>query len=245
MVRKSTGGIVIGTANGLTLVGKTLSLAAASGSSAGAVTTGAQTLAGAKTLTANLTVPRGWAVVSSDSISITLGQFGITANAAIGVNGVQLGASAGLVSAINSSIPVWLRGNMTDGAAAVGVVSDALNALSTSGAKIHSFRNATVEKASIDKDGKLMVGTGDSTGTPGAATINQPSGKAALAAGTGAAGIVITNSLVTANSHIHITPLDIDATALRYKVAAAPGSFTITTNANTTAIWKFQFLVIN
>lgn len=84
---------------------------------------------------------------------------------------------------------------------------------------------------------------GDSSASPGAATINQPSGKAAVAAG--ASSVVITNSTVTTSSHIFITPLDIDTTLKEWKVAAANGSFTFTGNANATAAFKFQFLVVN
>lgn len=50
---------------------------------------------------------------------------------------------------------VAVSGQAANGASAVGVASDNTNALSTSGAKIHSFRNASVEKAFIDKDGQL------------------------------------------------------------------------------------------
>lgn len=48
--------ITIGTANGLSLVGQALSLGAAGAAAAGAVTTGAQTWAGAKSLTSPLTI---------------------------------------------------------------------------------------------------------------------------------------------------------------------------------------------
>lgn len=52
----NTGDVTIGTANGLSLAGQVLSLAAAAAGAAGAVTTGTQTLAGAKTLTGLTTI---------------------------------------------------------------------------------------------------------------------------------------------------------------------------------------------
>jgi hypothetical protein len=50
-----------------------------------------------------------------------------------------------------------VKGNAADGASAVGVISDTANALSTAGAKLHSFRNNTTEKAYFDKDGGLVI----------------------------------------------------------------------------------------
>lgn len=101
------------------------------------------------------------------------------------------------------------------------------NALGVVGAQNGSFQHST-----------------DSTAAPGAATINKLAGKSALAAVTGAAGIDITNSLVAVGDHIHLTPIDIDVTAVTYKAVAGAGKFTVTTGANTTAIWKFQWLVV-
>jgi hypothetical protein len=48
---------------------------------------------------------------------------------------------------------VVVRGGIADSAAAVSVYVDSLSSLTTAGAKIASFRNSTVEKAYIDKDG--------------------------------------------------------------------------------------------
>lgn len=84
----------------------------------------------------------------------------------------------------------------------------------------------------------------DSTAAPGAATINKFSGKSALAVGTGAAGITITNSLVAIGDQIQITPIDIDATIAKYKAVAGAGNFVVTTDVNATAIWKYQWQVL-
>ena len=58
------------------------------------------------------------------------------------------------VHAARNANEVMIRGLPLDGAAAVGVVTDTTNTLSTTGAKLLSIRNNTVEKAYVDKDGK-------------------------------------------------------------------------------------------
>lgn len=84
----------------------------------------------------------------------------------------------------------------------------------------------------------------DSSATPGAAAINKPTGKSAIAAG--AANAVITNSLVTAASRINITPME-NATAnaefRSYKVTPAAGSFTVTLSSAVTLTWPFAWEV--
>lgn len=113
-------------------------------------------------------------------------------------------------------------------------------------AEWHNDSTAAAAEVALGFLGKwLYPAAGDSSGSPGAATISQPCGKSALAAGTGAAGITITNTQCTTASLIFVTPIDIDATATGFKVVAGSGSFVITTNANTTAIWKFNWFLIN
>jgi len=80
------------------------------------------------------------------------------------------------------------------------------------------------------------------TGTVGAVTINKPSGRVNIAAaGT---SVVVTNSLVTAASHVFAVASQNDTTARVTNVVTAAGSFTINTVA-TTAQTSFDFLVIN
>lgn len=81
----------------------------------------------------------------------------------------------------------------------------------------------------------------DSTGTPGAATINKASGKSAIAAG--ASSVVITNSLVTAASRVLITPHARDATCKELIAVPALGSFTVSGTANATAALPFSWEV--
>lgn len=93
-------------------------------------------------------------------------------------------------------------------------------------------------------NGALTADTTDSSGTPGAATINKPSGKVAIA--TGQSSVVVTNSLVTAASTVLAVLQFVDATCTQIlSVVPGSGSFTITGNANATLATKVAFLVVN
>jgi hypothetical protein len=89
----------------------------------------------------------------------------------------------------------------------------------------------------------IAQGFADSSGTPGNATINQPSGRSAIAAVATTA--VITNSLVTAASRVLVTLRANDTTAVRVAVTTAAGSFTVTANAAATAALPFDWLVVS
>jgi hypothetical protein len=80
-------------------------------------------------------------------------------------------------------------------------------------------------------------------GTTGAQTINKSSGSVNFAAA--AASLVVTNSLVTANSVIVATIGTHDATMTSVQVVAAAGSFTIWPNAVPTAETRVNFLIVN
>lgn len=81
----------------------------------------------------------------------------------------------------------------------------------------------------------------NSSASPGTATINKPIGKAAIA--IGAASVVITNSLVTANSVVLITPHARDATCKELIAVPTAGSFTVSGSAVATAALPFSFEV--
>lgn len=92
--------------------------------------------------------------------------------------------------------------------------------------------------------GGIQIGLTDSSGTPGAATINRPAGKVAIDAG--ASSVVVTNSLVTAASLVFCVLQTADGTLTTIRsVVPGSGSFTVTGNANATAATKVAFLVIN
>lgn len=91
---------------------------------------------------------------------------------------------------------------------------------------------------------KHIYDSTDSSGTPGNATINKPSGKVAFA--IGASTITVTNSTVTAASIVLCQLQFSDATLTSIKcVIPASGSFVITGNATATAATKVGFVVFN
>jgi len=81
---------------------------------------------------------------------------GASFNASVTVNGNITAAGLNAATAFNTSTlnPFTVKGSVTDSTTAVSTSIDSTNALSTTGAKILSIRNATVEKAYVDKDGK-------------------------------------------------------------------------------------------
>ena len=85
---------------------------------------------------------------------------------------------------------------------------------------------------------------GDSSGTPGAATLNTVRGRCAIA--IAASTVVITNSLVTTTSTVVPILESLDATLTTLlRVLPAAGSFTITGNGVATAPAIVRFIVFN
>ena len=103
----------------------------------------------------------------------------------------------------------------------------------------HSLGNATKQWS------RLFLGMTDSSGTPGAATINKAAGISAIA--LGASSVVISNTMVTANSGIFISPRVRDATGLLPAVTARTvgTSFTVSVTANCTAALIFDWWIVN
>jgi hypothetical protein len=116
-------------------------------------------------------------------------------------------------------------------------------ALTHAGAVIAEFYsdNAVTKVATIDKDGAYGMDGTDESGTPGAATINQPAGRVAVAAA--ASTVVVTNAIVTVDSIIVPVVETIDATCTYARVTPAAGSFTITMEAACTANTDVSFVV--
>ena len=108
--------------------------------------------------------------------------------------------------------------------------------------------NESLDVASI---ANLEVGTVlrctnyvDDSATPGNRTVNRMRGKNSFA--IAAASVTITNSFVTADSHV-IVSLEFGDAALTtiLRVIPSAGSFAITAIAAATAVTKFSWLVIN
>jgi hypothetical protein len=80
---------------------------------------------------------------------------------------------------LGSTLKTWatlfirtLKSNVADGASAVGHIFDTVNGLANATAKLASFKNATVEKLYVTKDGYLQVPSGSTffADTAGAST---------------------------------------------------------------------------
>jgi len=101
----------------------------------------------------------------------------------------------------------------------------------------------TITKTGVTSE--LFNRTITAGGTTGAQTINKPNGTVNFAAATGTAGIVVTNSGVSATSIIFVIPRTNDTTCAVKNVVAAAGSFTIRMTANCTAETSVGFMVTN
>lgn len=103
--------------------------------------------------------------------------------------------------------------------------------------------NMTVGSTVVQFSGSIdLPKTITAPGTTGNQTINKAMGRVNIAA-TGTS-VIVTNSLVTANSIIHAVAATADATARVTSVVAATGTFTINTVA-TTAETAFNFILVN
>jgi hypothetical protein len=109
------------------------------------------------------------------------------------------------------------------------------------GNSLRNFRTAYIATS-------ISAASTDSTGTPGAATINQMCGKSAIA--NGASAVTITNSTVAATTNVFVQPTETDATcnnntgASNWIAVAGSGSFVVTAPANCTAATNFDWCVI-
>jgi hypothetical protein len=222
------------TSDGTTISAPALSLTAASGTMARAIASGAKDCFDGTTCSYYL-YKNGYYLTAA-------GFSGITTGGTLIADG-EIGTAARFLGRVSTIV---LRGTATDGATAVGARSENTNTLSTAGAQIHCFRKGTsgADQACIDKDGTYSMDGTDASGTPGAATINQPIGQVAVAAA--ASSVVVTNSLVTTASVVVPVLQAIDATCTSIlSVVPAAGSFTVTMNAVCTGNTKVGFLLHN
>lgn len=115
--------------------------------------------------------------------------------------------------------------------------------LNSSG-QFYPLTTNTVRLGKADKGWSALNLAYTITGTVGAVQIDKPAGRAIIA--LGASTVVVTNSLVTANSIVIAQLAAVDATLTFVKaVVPAAGSFTIHGNANATANCAVNFLVIS
>lgn len=165
------------------------------------------------------------------------------------VNALTVNGDAGIAG--NASISGTLLGNVVD----AGTVQ--AQALGVAGQSALAGVTATTIKADV-VDGGTVLGqvlvayrplglqSTDSTGSPGAATINKASGRSAVA--NGEQSVTVTNSQVLATSNVQITPMSEHATECVgwYVDLVANGSFRVKCPAAaTTAAWHFAWVAFD
>lgn len=126
----------------------------------------------------------------------------------------------------------------------VTIVTDILNFLYTQDGDVNIGTGSRIASQLTVTNGVRVAYT-DSTGTPGAATINKTAGRVKFAAA--AVTLVVTNNTCFATSIINVNLEGAaDATATRAFVSAQiNGSFTITLNAAATAATTVSFQITN
>lgn len=202
------------TANGATISGSAITLQPADGTHPGAISTGAQTIAGAKTFSGTVT-----------------GSGFFTANTAGYGFGGSSGSTQGFWASGSNTLMTWAgAGNHAE--------------IQSNGGVVGARFNSTGIDLTANTDAEVTMAATDSSGTPGAATVNKPSGQAAIAAAAGS--VVITNSLAKTTSVITATLQATDTTCVAIKnVIPASGSFTINVNAACTGNTKVGWVLFN
>lgn len=167
----------------------------------------------------------------------------------IGGSGGQTIWLRGDISSSNASGLYLTRGGGAGGVALLGtysggflLFSGALDVYSETNANILAGTGTgTAKVASMSSAGRLDQSGSDSSGTPGAATINKPIGTSAIA--VGASSVVITNSLVAAGDWVMITPHARDATCKELIAVCGAGTITVSGSAAATAALAFSWEV--
>ena len=219
---------------------------------------------------ASILIPQGLAggpVAVMDDTTRTFGPWtGLTVN-------VTVNSSQGVVEFVIGATPVLTDDTINEAAAAltggtingtsVGATTPSTGSFTTlaatgavtmnpaslavsiapSGTGSATFGASGTGSTTVTRVGSLTVLTTDTSGTPGNATINTLSGRAAFAAA--GSTVVVTNSTVTATSKVFVSLRAGDATLDSVRVTPAAGSFTVTGNAAATAITIFDFFVVN
>lgn len=181
----------------------------------GGLTTGAQTIYGAKTFTADLTVNGDAGITGSaaagtfsptssvaPAAGLYLGQAGAPSISSSGVQVAQFNAGAGIAAQLNANYgfycaggtscgmqfagPAQLKTELADGASSIAFKANTTTTWSTSGAVLAEFQNNGTKKADIDINGNVIL----------AASATASKGIKALSGGTGTV-TVLTGAICT------------------------------------------------
>lgn len=149
----------------------------------------------------------------------------------------------------NAGAPNTLGSNRVDSASSIGTVINTNATYSTAGDKLLSVQNNTTVKWELTGQGKPLTTTGDSSASPGAATLNVVCGRSAIA--SGASSVVVTNSNVATASNVFPVMETSGVGVGNLTVVPTSGSFTVTSiNAlgvvtSVTSNLKFSWCVYN
>ncbi len=174
---------------------------------------------------------------------------GTTTSAGLQLGHTASGYGAIWATGITPSTVNWAlqtNGNSTyiSGISAVFIGPGGTGYLEVISTALRSAYNVTLgATGGYEFGGLFLLKTVTAGGTTGAQTISKPTGTVNFAAA--ATSLVVTNTLVTANSIIQCTVGTNDATMKSVQAVAAAGSFTIHANAAATAETRVNFLVTN
>ena len=226
----------------------------ASGTVAGLVSTGTQLLAGSKEFLALILADVGvqspgvWNTNGSLATDVAVKAGTTLADASVNAGAKLLSVRTGIGGTevesafftkdyfiVGTSSNNYHRAQIYGGAGTAG----ALSVQAPSGALITGAQDYVGTTLRVQATGRYDMAGTDSSGTPGAATINKPSGRSAIAAGV--SSVTITDSLVTAATRVTLTLEGDPSPATVCWVTRAAGSFTLTCNAAVTAATTFNW----
>jgi hypothetical protein len=222
-------------ANGASLAGQVLTLQPANASSPGLVTTAAQTFAGDKSFSGHL-------LPTTNAASQNLGStskrwFKLYCYSVRDDNDVSRFEFGGGANGM------FFMGVAPDSSGAVAIDFDNNANLTNNGATLARFKNAGTTKLRIHWDGRLLMDSGDTSGTPGSYTINKPTGTFSIPTGNSSA--TLTNSCVEAASIVFPVMMTADGANFIKSCVVTAGQFVITLNAAAGTNIKIGFEVKN
>lgn len=198
-----------------------------------------------------LAIRTGIGATEVDSITVLKGgvMLGTNGVATVRLNGSGSALVYGTASLTVTSIygaflaagPFLAENTQADGADRSVLYANCRSAWSNLSSNLLYLQNDEVDRVRVNPFGMFRIFGSDSSASPGVVTIDKPIGKSAIA--IGAATVRITNSLVSAASHIIITPHARDATCKEIIAVPGAGFFDVSGTANATAALPFSWEV--
>lgn len=221
--------------NAASLSAQVLTLQPADASNPGVVTAGSQTFSGDKTWTGQL-------LPNTDA---NLQSLGSTSRRWLYVHCYAIRDDNGTkrLELGGGSNGMFLRSAGTNTASSIGVDQDNTVTMATNGGLLHRWKNNNTFRMGLHHDGKLIMDSGDTSGTPGSYTINKPTGTFSIPTGNSTA--TLTNSCVETNSIVFPVMMTADGSNFIKSCVVTAGQFVITLNASAGTNVKIGFEVKN